>query len=66
MATAMSRAVRLVAILEALRDRPQTTKELATRFEVTPRTIRRDLVELQGEPLYAPLVLERVSEWRLA
>ena len=53
------RRERLEAIIELLKhsDRGWTAPELARRFCVTPRQIRRDLVVLQGEPYYAPLVV---------
>lgn len=56
----MKRALRLMEMVELLRDRPRTVEELAERFGVTERTIRRDLDELRSEPSYMPLVNRRV------
>jgi len=56
----MKRALRLVQIIAMLKDRPRTVEELADHFEVTERTIYRDLADLQGEPCYAPLVCDAV------
>ena len=56
----MKRALRLIEIIRLLKDRPRTVGELAEHFEVTERTIYRDLGDLQGEPCYAPLVCDRV------
>jgi len=52
---APNRAVRLVALMRLLDDRCYTTDELAEEFGVSARTIRRDLLDLQGEPLFYPL-----------
>jgi len=59
------RAARLVQILSLLRDRPRTAVELAEMCGVTPRTIRRDLLELQMEPLRVPLVRVPGGRWGL-
>ena len=53
----MNRTERLYAIAEALRaagDDGRTSAWLADRFEVTPRTIKRDITALQqaGRPVY--------------
>lgn len=53
----MNRTERLYAIAEALRaagDDGRTSAWLAERFEVTPRTIKRDITALQqaGRPVY--------------
>ena len=64
----MTRAIRLIQIIELLRDGcGYTTAELAERFGVSQRTIRDDLLVLQGEPFYMPLVCEdqRRYEWRV-
>lgn len=51
----MKRADRLMAILIALQQRPQTAQILADKFEVSKRTILRDMQSLSemGIPLYA-------------
>lgn len=56
----MNRTDRLYAIVEALRGAspsPRSTTWLATRFEVSSRTIERDLLALQeaGVPIYAEM-----------
>ncbi len=53
------RPVRLIQIMELFRGGGSyTTKELADRLGVTVRTIQRDVLELQGEPIYLPLYKE--------
>ena len=54
--THLCRAVRLVRIMEMLKDRCYETGELADHFRVSRRTIQRDLYDLTGEPLYYPAV----------
>lgn len=54
----MNRTDRLYAIVEALRaspNRPVSARRLAERFEVSTRTIERDILALQesGVPIYA-------------
>ncbi|NMA26110.1 MAG: HTH domain-containing protein [Clostridiales bacterium] len=61
----MKRAVRLLYIVQLLNDRPMTTNELAQRCEVSERTIRKDMLDLQGNPLYLPLILRVRREWKL-
>ncbi len=56
MTTHLCRAVRLVQLIDLLRDRCYTTDELAERFGVSQRTIQKDLYDLTGDPLYVPLV----------
>lgn len=56
MPSAISRAVRLIELMQILQERAWTVEELAERFQVSERTIRRDLLTLQGEPWYYPLV----------
>lgn len=60
----VARATRLIYILRLLEDRPRTTREIAELFRVHVRTIQRDMLDIQGEPLYAPVVREGV--WMLA
>jgi len=50
------RAARLIQIMQALKERCYSTEELAERFGVSPRTIRKDLLDIQGEPLYFPVI----------
>ena len=52
------RRERLDAMIALLKqsDRGWTVKELARRFCLSERQIRRDLRDIQGEPDYAPLV----------
>ncbi|MBM3708759.1 MAG: HTH domain-containing protein [Actinobacteria bacterium] len=62
----MARAIRLLQILRLLKDRPHSVAELAAACGVSERTARRDLLDLQGEPIYAPLLRreERTTRWR--
>ena len=67
--TTIERAARLVALIELFKAGHRlNVAELAERFDVTPRTIRRDLLRLQGEPFYLPLVCRQshTEEWRIA
>lgn len=59
------RAVRLVAILRLLCAHPQgfTARELAARLGVSPRTVQRDLADIQAEPLRAPLWQDEEYRW---
>jgi predicted DNA-binding transcriptional regulator YafY len=43
--------------------RPQRARELSTRFDVHVRTIERDLLDLQGEPFYMPLMTQDGAWW---
>ena len=52
----MKRALRLMDIIEQLQEHPRSVEELAERYGVSPRTVYRDLLDIQGEPKYAPLV----------
>jgi predicted DNA-binding transcriptional regulator YafY len=59
----MSRPGRLLDLVHLLSGRrPRTVEEMARRFEVTPRTVYRDLAELQER--HVPLVREE-DGWRL-
>lgn len=51
----MKRADRLMAILIALQQRPETAQSLADKFEVSKRTVLRDIQSLSeiGIPLYS-------------
>jgi predicted DNA-binding transcriptional regulator YafY len=60
---ACRRALRLLILMVLLEDRPYTSAELAVVLCVTRRTITKDLRDLQGEPLYYPLVCDR-NRWR--
>ncbi len=61
----MKKAVRLSAILQALEERPCTTRELAERFKVSERTIQQDLQDLRDDPLYVQLTQHIRHEWGL-
>jgi len=61
----MKRAIRLLQIIDLLKARGYTSRELAERFDVSQRTIQQDLAELQADPLYAPLVTRRRQEWMM-
>jgi len=65
MGKASCRASRLLQVVRLLRDKPRTVAELAELCGVTCRTIRRDLVELQMEPLRVPLVRVPGGRWGL-
>ena len=58
MSRATARALRLVVLMAVLYDRRQTAADLAMRLGVRHRTINRDLLDLQGAPLYLPLTSE--------
>lgn len=57
---AVKRAVRLVWIRDLLFQKPRTVGELAMLCGVASSTIYRDIADLQGEPLYAPLIVNIV------
>jgi len=57
------RAARLVQLIFLLRDRPRKVGELAEMCGVSERTIHRDLLELQLEPLRVPLVRLPGGRW---
>lgn len=61
----MCRAMRLLRLLDLLRERGWTTQELAERFGVSQRTIQRDILDLQGHPVYAPLITRTETRWRI-
>lgn len=62
----MKRAVRLLFLLDLLRSgRGYTVAELAQRCDVAERTIYDDLKDLQGEPLYTPLIQRFRREWKI-
>lgn len=61
----VKRVLRMFQIVRLLQERPFTTDELAERFGVSTRTIRRDLLELQLEPVFAPLVCKVRCEWHM-
>ena len=63
MSRAGRRAARFLGIVRLLRDRPRTAADLAELCGVTVRTIRRDLLELQMEPLRVPLVRLPGGRW---
>ena len=49
------RAARLMAIHIRLTEHSATVEQLATEFGVEPRTIYKDLIDLQIPPINAPL-----------
>ncbi len=56
--TPLKRSLRLVAIMELFRQEPDrgfTTEELAQRFNVSVRTIQKDMADLGGDPVYLPV-----------
>lgn len=61
----MRRRERLERIVELLMQGPRTTAELAECLEVSQRTIQRDVLDLQGEPRYVPLLCDRQFLWAL-
>lgn len=62
----MKRAVRLLYILDLLRSgRGYTVAELAEKCDVSERTIYDDLKDLQGDPLYTPLIQRVRREWKI-
>ena len=58
------RAVRLLQLIRLLRDRWYSVAELADALSVSPRTVRRDLLDMQDEPLRLPLCEAR-GRWRM-
>jgi hypothetical protein len=55
----INKAVRLVYLIRAFEaGRVATTGELAGELSVSPRTILRDMVDLQSEPLRVPLTCD--------
>ncbi len=55
----INKAVRLVYLIRAFEaGRVATTSELAGELCVSPRTILRDMVDLQSEPLRVPLICD--------
>ena len=53
--TVVTKAVRLVDMMRRLKERPYTTQQLCELYGVSPRTVQRDLLTLEGEPFYVPL-----------
>ncbi len=62
----MKKSLRLIELQALLRDRPRTIPELAERFGVSKVTVWRDLQDLQGEPIWAPLVKDACGRWHYA
>jgi len=58
----VSRAARLMRMAELLKARRWRSRELAQELGVSQRTISRDLLDLQSEPLRLPLACES-WEW---
>lgn len=59
------KAARLVAEIQMLEARPHTACELARSLGVSVRSVQRDLVLLQTEPLYVPLWQDHRMRWRI-
>lgn len=67
MSAPVERAARLVEIIQLFQAGHRlNVADLAQRYEVSRRTIRRDLLCLMGEPFFLPLVCCDLEEWRLA
>lgn len=61
--TPLKRSLRLVAIMELFRQEPHrgfTTEELAQRFNVSVRTIQKDMADLGGDPVYLPVYERKI------
>jgi predicted DNA-binding transcriptional regulator YafY len=61
----MQKAIRLLMLCDMLCARSWTARELAMALGVSKRTIERDLLDLQGEPLSLPLMQEGWSYRRM-
>ena len=59
-----SRMLDMYLLLKASK-RGYTLEELAERYGVTPRTIRRDIEDMERDPIYAPVVCNVRREWRI-
>lgn len=61
------RRARLDELIQLFREsgRGWTTRELALRFHVSERQMRRDLADIMSDPDYAPLVAEVRCEYRM-
>ena len=57
--------MRVVTIMDLLRDREWTTEELADQLDVSRRTVQRYIEAIQGEPLYAPLLKKNECRYRM-
>jgi len=57
------RAVRLMAVRDALYREPLTVQQLAMQFGVSDDAIRGDLVDLQIPPLSVPLLVDNQGRW---
>jgi predicted DNA-binding transcriptional regulator YafY len=65
MRDSLAKAVRLVREIQLFEAGGYyRTQDLAERLRVSRRTIERDLLDLQGEPFYLPLV-EEERWWHL-
>ena len=64
MKATIGKGARLAQIFLLLNDkRPRRARELSERLGVHVRTIERDLLDLQGEPFYMPLVMKEGAWW---
>ena len=57
------RAMRLLAIRDALHERPLTVQQLSAMLEVSDDAVRNDLVDLQLPPLSVPLQVDEHGRW---
>ena len=51
----VSKALRLVRLMQLFEQRSWTRRELAEELGVSMRTIERDMADLRAEPFYVPL-----------
>ena len=58
MSRATKNALRLIVEMGLMLDRRYSAAEMAGRLCVDHRTVNRDLLDLQGDPLYLPLTNE--------
>ena len=61
----MSRAMRLLRLIDMLNERGYTTEELAARLGVAQRTVQKDLQDLRDDPMYLQLRCRVRYEYRL-
>ena len=59
-----ARAVRLIEMIRLLEERSWHKRELCERLGISISTVERDLLAIQGEPLYVPVVQDGYR-WRV-
>ncbi len=65
MKATLGKGARLAQLFLLLSDgRPRRTRELSERLGVHVRTVERDLLDLQGEPFYMPLIAGKDGAWQ--